>query len=160
MQTAKQALPQLSLPADARLVVVEARYYTDINDALLEGISQTAAHYNVPVETHIVPGALELPLALQFLATRINATPHDAYVVVGCIIRGETTHYETVCLESNAGVNKVSRSMNLPVGNVILTVENEAQAIARAEPQGQDKGGGAALAALTLLQLKNQCGVA
>lgn len=160
MKTDKTALPALKLPVDARLVVVEARYYADLNDQMLAGINKVAAHYGVPVEFHTVPGALELPLGVQFLAKRKTARSHDAYVVVGCVIRGETTHYETVCLESNRGVNKVSQKMDLPLGNVILTVENLKQAKARANPDDQDKGGGAALAALTLLQMKTQCGVA
>lgn len=156
MKTEKAQLPALDLPVGARLIVIEARYYADVNDHLLAGIRAVAAHYNVPVEVKTVPGALEIPAALQFVALGEDARDDDAYVVVGCVVRGETTHYETVCNESNRGVMEVALSHYLAVGNAILTVENIDQAIERADPGRQDKGAGAALSALTLLALKHK----
>jgi 6,7-dimethyl-8-ribityllumazine synthase len=156
MKTDKAQLPALDLPVGARLIVIEARYYAEINDQLLSGIKSVAAYYNVPVEVKTVPGSLEIPQALQFVALGEESRDDDAYVVVGCVIRGETTHYETVCNESNRGVMDVALSHYLAVGNAILTVENMDQAIERADPAKQDKGAGAALSALSLLSLKHK----
>jgi 6,7-dimethyl-8-ribityllumazine synthase len=100
-------------------------------------------------ETVEVPGALEIPTAIR-LASRSGA--FDGYVALGCVIRGETTHYETVCNDSSRGITLLGLE-GLCIGNGILTVETEAQAVVRAAPDGQNKGGGAADAALHLIAL-------
>ncbi|WP_284246832.1 6,7-dimethyl-8-ribityllumazine synthase, partial [Methylobacterium haplocladii] len=103
-----------------------------------------------------VPGALELPAAIAILLddARAAGRPYDAVVALGCVIRGETSHYDTVANESARGLMDLSVRERLPLGNGILTVENHEQAMARARADDMDKGGGAARAALTILALK------
>ena len=133
-----------------RVLIIEARYYDHINDELLEGaklaLDETGAAYDVLT----VPGALEIPAALGMSLAR----GHDAYVVLGCVIRGETTHYDVVQNESARGVYDLVLRHNLALGNAILTVENEAQALARSGIARKNKGGEAAKAALRMLEIK------
>jgi 6,7-dimethyl-8-ribityllumazine synthase len=132
----------------ARVLVVEARFYARINDLLLAGARTALDAAGAAVEHVVVPGALEIPpaIALAHAAGRF-----DAYVALGCVIRGETTHYDLVAGESCRGIMELGIRERAAIGNGILTVENEAQALVRADPRQQDKGGGAALAALSLL---------
>ena len=132
----------------ARVLVVEARFYASINDLLLAGANAALEAAGALIERVVVPGALEIPpaIALAHAARRF-----DAYVALGCVIRGETTHYDLVAGESCRGIMELGIRDRAAIGNGILTVENEAQALARADPRQQDKGGGAALAALSLL---------
>lgn len=132
----------------ARVLIVEARYYARINDLLLEGAKAVLERAGVEVAHLVVPGALEVPPAIA-IAHRFGR--FDAYVALGCVIRGETTHYDLVAGESCRGIMDLGVREGLAIGNGILTVENEAQALVRADPGDQDKGGGAALAALSLL---------
>jgi 6,7-dimethyl-8-ribityllumazine synthase len=132
----------------ARVLVVEARFYAPINDLLRAGAEAVLEAAGVEVTHLAVPGALEVPPAIA-MAQRRSA--FDAYVALGCVIRGETTHYELVAGESCRGLVELGVREGLAIGNGILTVENESQALVRADPRHQDKGGGAALAALTLL---------
>lgn len=141
------------------ILIIEARFYNHINDMLLSGVIETLEKVGATYEKVTVPGALEIPSAMQFAANRKNGRAFDAYVVLGCVIRGETTHYEIVSNESARGIMDVSVRNGLAVGNGILTVENEAQAIDRADKNRQNKGGGAAVAALSMLALKQACGV-
>ena len=143
-------LPRLE---GARVLIVEARYYAGINAMLVEGAKAALARAGVAVEHVVVPGALEIPPAIA-LAHRSGR--FDAYVALGCVIRGETSHYDLVAGESCRGLMDLGVREGLAIGNGILTVENERQAEVRADPQGQDKGGGAALAALHLLALKRR----
>lgn len=136
------------------VLILEARYYEDINDMMIAGVTDALAQVGATFETIIVPGALEIPLALQLASQRKNGRTFDAYVVLGCVIRGETTHYEIVSNESARGIMDVSLKHDLPVGNGILTVENMEQALDRADKARQNKGGGAAIAALSMLSLK------
>ena len=133
---------------DARVLIVEARFYTHVNELLLEGTSAVLEAAGARAEHLVVPGALEVPpaIALAHAAGRF-----DAFVALGCVIRGETTHYELVAGESCRGIMELGIRERALIGNGILTVENETQALVRADPRQQDKGGGAALAALTLL---------
>ena len=136
------------------MLVVEARYYADINAMLLAGaVAAARAGRRRASSTIVVPGALEIPTAVA-LAGRSGR--FDAYVALGCVIRGETSHYDLVADESCRGLTDLGVREGLPIGNGILTVENERQAEVRADPNGQDKGGGAALAALHLLALKRR----
>jgi 6,7-dimethyl-8-ribityllumazine synthase len=141
------------------VLVLEARFYEDINDMLIAGVTEALEKAGATFEIITVPGALEIPTALQFAAQRQNGRAFDAYVTLGCVIRGETTHYEIVSNESARGIMDVSIRHNLPVGNGILTVENVEQALDRADKTRQNKGGGAAIAALSMLSLKQTCGV-
>jgi 6,7-dimethyl-8-ribityllumazine synthase len=132
----------------ARVLVVEARFYARINDLLLAGARTALDAAGAAVEHVVVPGALEIPPAI---AMAHAAGRFDAYVALGCVIRGETTHYDLVAGESCRGIMELGIRERAAIGNGILTVENEAQALVRADPRQQDKGGGAALAALSLL---------
>ena len=138
----------------SRVLIVEARFYAHLNDMLLEGARAAIERAGHEHETVTVPGALEIPGAIA-LADETEA--YDAYVALGVIIRGETYHFEVVSNESARGIMDLTLS-GLPVGNGVLTVENEAQAIARADPKQLNKGGGAAEAALALLALRERFG--
>jgi 6,7-dimethyl-8-ribityllumazine synthase len=143
-------LPRFDRPV--RLLIVVAPYYRAIADGLIAGAVATAARAGAETEIVEVPGALEVPPAIA-LAER--AGRHDGFVALGCVIRGETTHYDTVCNDSSRGLMLLGLQ-GVCIGNGILTVENEAQAAVRADPAGQDKGGGAAAAALHLVALKRR----
>ena len=132
----------------ARVLVVEARFHARINDLLLAGAGSALAAAGAEPTWLTVPGALELPPAIAMAEA---AGGFDAYVALGCVIRGETTHYELVSEESCRGLMELATRRALAIGNGILTVENEAQAIVRADPEDQDKGGGAVAAALSLV---------
>ena len=132
-----------------RVLIVAAPFYREIADALIAGAGAALGAAGVAQETVEVPGALELAPAIG-LAARSKA--YDGFVALGCVIRGETTHYETVCAESARGLTLLGLD-GVPIGNGILTVENRAQAEARADPTGMDKGGGAAEACLHLIAL-------
>ena len=134
----------------ARILIVEARFYADLNDRLLAGAK--AALKGHEVEVAAVPGALEIPAAIA-LADRTEA--YDAYVALGIVIRGETYHFEIVAGESARGIMALTLD-GLAIGNGILTVENEAQALARADAGRKDKGGEAARAALAMLALRER----
>lgn len=136
----------------ARILIVEARFYDHLNDMLLAGARaalDAAGHVH---ETVTVPGALEIPGAI---ALADGSGRYDAYVAIGVVIRGETWHFEIVAGESARGIMALTLD-GLAIGNGILTTENEAQAIVRADPAQLDKGGGAAHAALALLDLQRQ----
>ena len=136
----------------AHILIAEARFYAHLNDMLLDGarsVLDAAGHSH---ETVTVPGALELPGAIALAA---ETGEHDAFVALGVVIRGETYHFEIVAGESARGLMALTMD-GIAVGNGILTVENEAQAIVRADPAQADKGGDAARAALALLELKGK----
>ena len=131
------------------LLIVEARFYDDISDALLSGAKAALAPATFDLVT--VPGALEIPAAI---AMAIKGSKHyDGYVALGCVIRGETAHYDIVCNNANHWLMEVAIRHNVPIGNGILTVENEAQALARAGGGRDGKGGDAARACLRLIEL-------
>ena len=151
--------PVLQFQKPPHVLILEARFYDHINDLLLAGAEKTLKKFNATHEVITVPGALEIPAALQFAAQRKNGKPFDAFVALGAVIRGETSHYETVCNESARGLTSVALKLSLAVGNGILTVENEAQALERADSARLDKGGGAVLAALAMLHIKTACSI-
>jgi 6,7-dimethyl-8-ribityllumazine synthase len=136
----------------AHLLIAEARFYAHLNDMLLDGARAAIEAAGHTHETITVPGALELPGAIALAAETGN---YDAYVALGVVIRGETYHFEIVAGESARGLMALTMD-GLPVGNGLLTVENEQQAIVRANPKHANKGGGAAEAALALLELKSR----
>ena len=142
--------PQFDKPV--KLLIVVAPYYRDIADNLVAGAKAKAALVGAEVEVLDVPGALEIPPAIA-MASRL--AEFDGYVALGCIIRGETTHYDTVCNDSSRGLMMLGLGGSC-IGNGILTVENREQAVVRADPADQDKGGGAALAALHLIAISRK----
>src|SRR3954464_14844186 len=137
--------------AGARLLIVEARFYEDIADALLAGATAAAQEAGTQFERVSVPGGLEIApaLAIALDAAEAAGKPYDGAVALGCVIRGETLHFEIVAGESSRALMDLSVSRKLPLGNGILTVESEEQAIVRADPGQGDKGGDAVRAALT-----------
>jgi len=136
----------------ARVLIAEARFYTHLNDLLLEGARAAIEEAGHSHETITVPGALELPGAIGLAA---ESGRYDAYVAIGVVIRGETYHFEIVAGESARGLMALSMD-GLAIGNGILTTENEAQALTRAKPSEKDKGGEAAKAALAMLALRER----
>jgi 6,7-dimethyl-8-ribityllumazine synthase len=142
----------------ARILVVEARFYDAIADALLAGAMKTLKKAQAEVDCISVPGSLEIPTAIAIAAdaARRWRRAYDGAVALGCVIRGETIHFEIVSHQSARGLMELSVSRGLPIGNGIITVENEAQAFARARMDEQDKGGDAARAALALVALKRR----
>ena len=158
------ALPRRSPPLlearGTRFLIVEARYYEDIAAMLLEGAKAAFAKAGASFELAGVPGALELPLALAIAFDHAAASKHpfDGAVALGCVIRGETHHFEIVANESARAMMQISVARKLAFGNGVLTVDTEAQALARADPQQGDKGGDAARAALSIYRLKREIG--
>jgi 6,7-dimethyl-8-ribityllumazine synthase len=144
----------------ARLLVVEARYYEGIADALLDGAMRALAAADADYDVVTVPGALEIPqaIAIALDAAAKRKAPYDGVVALGCVIRGETSHYDIVAGESARAIMDIGVARGVPVGNGILTVDKEEQAWARARPEGQDKGAAAAEAALALVRLKRSLG--
>ena len=142
--------------AGARILVVEARFYNDIADALLAGATRVLEEARVVVERITVPGSLEIPAAIAIAveADERQGQPFDGVVALGCVIRGDTIHFEIVSIESARALIDLSVARALPLGNGIVTVNTEAQAWARARPEEGDKGGDAARAALAMVRLK------
>jgi 6,7-dimethyl-8-ribityllumazine synthase len=138
----------------ARVLIVEARFYEQLNDLLLVGARAVLDRGGHRHETVTVPGALEVPAAIAMAA---ETGRYDAFVTLGVVIRGETFHFEVVSNESARGIMALTLD-GLAIGNGILTVEDEAQALARARPTEKDKGGEAATAALAMLALKERFG--
>lgn len=136
----------------AHVLIVEARFYAHLNDMLLDGARRAIESAGHSHETITVPGALELPGAIALAA---DSERFDAFVALGVVIRGETWHFEIVGGESARGLMALTMD-GIAVGNGILTVENEAQAIVRADPDQSDKGGDAARAALALLHIRQR----
>ena len=143
-------LPVFDRPV--HLLIVVAPYYKDIADQLVAGARAVAAKAGAEVEVVEVPGALEVPTAIA-MAERL--ADYDGYVALGCVIRGETTHYDTVCNDSSRALSLLGLQ-GACIGNGILTVENRALAQVRADMAGQNKGGGAAAAALHLVAISRK----
>jgi 6,7-dimethyl-8-ribityllumazine synthase len=138
----------------ARILIVEARFYDHLNDMLIAGAKAAIKVAGHQADVLTVPGALEIPGAIVLAD---QSSLYDAYVAIGVVIRGETYHFEIVAGESARGIMALTMD-GTAIGNGILTVENEDQALVRADPSQKDKGGEAAKAALALLALKEQYG--
>ena len=136
----------------ARFLIVEARFYGHLNDMLVAGAGAVLKANGHEYEVMVVPGALEIPGAIALAS---ESDRFDGFVAIGVVIRGETYHFEIVAGESARGIMALTMD-GIPVGNGILTVENEAQALVRADPSQGDKGGDAAKAAMALLTIKGQ----
>src|SRR5262245_58124395 len=138
------------------MLIVESRFYENISDELLRGATRVLDDAGARYDRVTVPGTLEIPAAIGIAmdASRRRRAPYDGVVALGCVIRGETYHFEIVANESARALTDLSVRERLAVGNGIITVENEAQAHARAKVEEGDKGGDAARAALTMVALK------
>jgi len=146
--------------AGARLLIVEARFYDDIADALLAGAARAIDAAGCTYERVSVPGSLEVPpaIAIALDAAERAGRPFDGAVGLGCVIRGETLHFEIVSFESARALMELSVARRVPIGNGIITVDTDAQARERAQLDKGDKGGDAARAALALIRLKRRAG--
>jgi 6,7-dimethyl-8-ribityllumazine synthase len=147
-------LPRPEFDAPVKLLIVVAPYYKDIADHMIAGAKAEIEAVGGTWDIAEVPGALEVPTAIG-MAERLSN--YDGYVALGCVIRGETTHYDTVCNDSSRALQLLGLQ-GLCLGNGILTVENRKQAEVRADPADQNKGGGAAAAALHLIALARKWG--
>ncbi|HEY6255160.1 MAG TPA: 6,7-dimethyl-8-ribityllumazine synthase [Xanthobacteraceae bacterium] len=160
------AEPRRSATADAgdlkgvRILVVEARFYDDIADALLAGATRALEAAGAAFERMSVPGSLEVPpaIAIALEAAERAGKPYEGAVALGCVIRGDTIHFEIVSTQSARALMDLSVARATPIGNGILTVDTEAQAWARARLEEADKGGDAARATLALVRLKRRLG--
>jgi 6,7-dimethyl-8-ribityllumazine synthase len=139
------------------LLIVEARFYGDISDLLRAGAVRALEAARASFDTVVVPGALEVPAAI---ALAHEQAKYDAYVALGCVIRGETTHYDIVANESARAIMNLATERGLAVGNGILTVNTGAQAWARAKVGEKNKGAGAAAAAFEMAALRERLGLA
>ena len=146
--------------AGPHILIVEARFYDHIADFLIEGAKARIAQAGGTFDVVTVPGALEIPAAIGFALTGAEegGTEYDGFVALGCVIRGETYHFDIVANESCRAIMDISIAENACIGNGILTVENEAQALERAQPDRGNKGAGAAEAALTMIALRERLG--
>jgi 6,7-dimethyl-8-ribityllumazine synthase len=139
-------------------LIVEARFYDDIADELLKGATRVLEAAGAVFDRVSVPGSLEIPPAITMAldAAEKSGKPYEGAVALGCVIRGDTIHFEIVSHESARGLMDISRTRGVPIGNGILTVDNDAQAWMRARIEEADKGGEAARAALALVRLKRR----
>jgi 6,7-dimethyl-8-ribityllumazine synthase len=158
MAVPRHARPKIAPLPGARVLVVEARYYDDLADELLRGALAAIEAAQARAEVLTVPGALEIPAAVAIATEAAEAAgrAYDAVVTLGCVIRGETGHYDIVAGESARALMDLAVARRLPVGNGILTVENEQQAWTRARVSELNKGAAAAEAALAVLRIKRQ----
>lgn len=140
-----------------KILIVEARFYEDIADELVKGAVQVLEKAGVEYDRISVPGAFEIPAAIRFAAD--SKSGYDGYVALGCVIRGETTHYDYVCEESARGLQDLALRDRLAIGYGILTVENSDQAWARCSVDKYNKGAAVTEAALRMIELKKQYGI-
>ena len=155
--SSQPSTPRPPVPG-ARILVVEARFYADLADELLDGARAAIVAAEASLDVLTVDGALEIPgtVAIALDAAERAGRPYDAVVALGCVIRGETGHYDIVAGESARALMDLSVARRIPLGNGILTVENSAQAWTRARVSELNKGGGAAEAALAVLRIKKK----
>lgn len=154
MATTEYTMPRASFDKPVKLLIVVAPFYRDIADQMIAGAKAEIEASGATYDLIEVPGALEVPTSISIAERMSN---YDGYVALGCVIRGETTHYETVCNDSSRGITLLGLQ-GLCIGNGILTVENRDQAEARSNPAKMNKGAGAAAAALHLVALTRKWG--
>lgn len=136
------------------ILIVSARFYTDIAEQLERGAEAALTAAGAQYTMVTVPGALEIPPAIAFTLAESTAQPYDGFVALGCVIRGETSHYDIVANESARGLMHLALTHHVPIGNGILTVDSHAQAAVRADPDIRNKGGDAVAACLRLIELR------
>lgn len=148
----------MALRSAPNLLIVEARFYDDMSDALLAGATAALEAAGATWNVVTVPGCLEIPAAVAMAldAAEDGGPAYDGFIVLGVVIRGETYHFDIVANESARGLMNLAVSESLALGNGIMTVENEAQAWARVSPDNLDKGGFAARAALSMIALREK----
>jgi 6,7-dimethyl-8-ribityllumazine synthase len=158
MARPQRAKTSTQMLQNARILVIEARFYDDITDALVEGALRVLRAAGATWDRVTVPGSLEIPAAIAIAldAAERKRRPYDGVVALGCVIRGETFHFEIVAMQSARALVDISVARRIPVGNGIVTVDSRAQAMARARPDKGDKGGDAARAALVLAEIKRR----
>ena len=156
MAAPKRKAAKQAKSAGARMLVVEARFYDEISDALLAGAARALDQAKASWDSIVVPGSLEIApaIAIAIDAAERQKKPYDGVVALGCVIRGDTIHFEIVSQESSRALMDLAVARKLPLGNGILTVNTEAQAWARARASELNKGGDAARAALAMLRIK------
>lgn len=137
----------------AKVLIVAATFYKDIADELIKGASKELKAAKIPFDIIEVPGAFEIPAAISMAS---GSEKYDGYVALGCVIRGETTHYDYVCMESARGLNELAVKCMLPIGYGIITVENFEQAWDRAKVNKKNKGGGAAIACIEMMKIRKK----
>jgi len=137
----------------AKILIVQANFYQDISKMLLDGAVAELKKQNCQYDTIDLLGAFEIPAAIAIAS---KANKYDGYIALGCVIRGETTHYDYVCFESARGLNELAYKNGLAIGYGIITCENEEQALARADVNCKNKGGFAVLACLRMIEIKQQ----
>lgn len=149
-----------SLDAKPHLLVVEARYYEDVSDHLFAGVQAVLDANSASCDRLTVPGALEIPAAITYAVKSLDYDPmrrrYDGYIALGCVVKGETHHDQIVGNESARGLQELALRYVLAIGNGILTVNNLEQALERAKPEGQNRGGAAAEACLRMVEIKQQ----
>jgi 6,7-dimethyl-8-ribityllumazine synthase len=138
------------------VLIVDSRFYEDIADELLQGATEALNAAGATFDTLTVPGAFEVPAVIR---TALETGKYDGYVALGCVIRGETTHYDYVCSESARGLNQLAIDYSAAIGYGILTVENRQQAWERADTGDGNKGAAAAQACLAMIAIKRHFGV-
>jgi len=136
------------------ILIVEARFYDDIADALVDGATAVLDDAGASYQRLQVPGAFEIPATIGFAARSSDAAGYDGFIGLGCVIRGQTTHYDYVCQESARGLQDLAVREGLALGYGILTCENREQALARAHRNEQDRGGAAARACLAMIEIR------
>jgi 6,7-dimethyl-8-ribityllumazine synthase len=135
------------------ILIVRAVFYEHISDMLTEGAVTALNAYNATYEIISVPGCFEIPATISMAFATGN---YDGCIALGCVIRGETSHYDLICRETFRGLNEIATQFGEAIGNGVLTVENEAQALVRADINAKNKGGEAAKAALWMIELKEK----
>jgi 6,7-dimethyl-8-ribityllumazine synthase len=155
-QRAKKTVEKAKKTKGAYVLVVESRFYDDISDTLFDGAENVLKAANATWDRITVPGSLEIPAAIQIALDGAEKArkPYDGVVALGCVVQGETFHFDIVAMQSARALVDISIQRRMPIGNGILTVDTMAQAWARAKPEDGDKGGDAARAALALIELK------
>ena len=158
MAAPKRKVTKVEKPSGARILVVEARFYDEISDALLAGAAKALDEAKASWDSIVVPGALEIApaIAIAIDAAVREKKPYDGVVALGCVIQGETFHFDIVAMQSARALLDYAMERKFPVGNGILTVDTEAQAWARARLTEGDKGGDAVRAVLSLVDLKRE----
>ncbi len=146
------------MAAKPHLLIVEARFYEDISDELFSGAEAELESSGATFDRISVPGCLEIPAAISMAlyAAEDGGTEYDGFVALGCVIRGETSHYDIVAGDSARALMDLSVDENIPLGNGIITCENTEQAWARARVTEKNKGGGAASAALAMIEIRRK----
>ena len=140
-----------------KLLIIAGTFYRDIADALIQGAQEAVAAAGAQADLVEVPGALEIPGAI--VQAEIADAGYDGYVALGCVIRGETTHYDYICAESARALQELAVARHAAIGYGILTVENDEQAWARASVEQKNKGADAAKACLAMMNLRRRFGI-